>query len=176
MCIKTIIHLFFRSPEEDYLMQAQKPKRMLDEVGSSLLKKRMLDEVGSSLLKKRMLDEVGSSLLKKRMLDEVGSSLLRKRMMNAEGSYRDPFVSMGHKRMLDEVGSSLLRKRYLDRLGSSLIKKDAEEMLGGEARPVYLPYNQKRSYSGGSVHELLGDDLAERQLDETAEGLIGRAI
>lgn len=169
------------SPQEEYLLKSQGQKRMLDEVGSSLLKKRMLDEVGSSLLKKRMLDEVGSSLLKKRMLDEVGSSLLRKRVLDPIGS------SLIKKRMLDEVGSSLLRKRYLDRLGSSLIKKDAEEMMEEEGdRVAYeaavAANNQKRSYSRAEVEELLGKEFGAanvhypRQLDETAEGLIGRAV
>nr|AHB62384.1 pedal peptide neuropeptide precursor 2 MLDpeptide [Platynereis dumerilii] len=173
------------SPQEDYLMKSQGQKRMLDEVGSSLLKKRMLDEVGSSLLKKRMLDEVGSSLLKKRMLDEVGSSLLKKRMLDEVGSSLlrkrvvDPIGSALKKRMLDEVGSSLLRKRYLDRLGSSLIKKDAEEMMEEGDRVAYAANNPKRSYSREEVEELLGKEYAEnnvhypRQLDETAEGLIG---
>lgn len=180
------------SPEEnDYLMKTHGQKRMLDEVGSSLLKKRMLDEVGSSLLKKRMLDEVGSSLLKKRMLDEVGSSLLKKRMLDEVGSSLlkkrmiDPIgSSLIKKRMLDEVGSSLLRKRYLDRLGSSLIKKDAEEMMAeGDRRVAYeaaaAANDQNRGYSREEVEELLGKEFGEanvhypRQLDETAEGLIG---
>lgn len=178
-------------------------KRMLDSVGSSLLKKRwrtadadgrppsadkrVLDRVGSSLIRKRMLDTVGSSLLKRPMPQNKGS-ILKKRMLDSIGSSllkRNDDVTTGsnvqlNKRLLDSGGSSLLLKRQhggwndfnvddlwskriwrsssLDRVGSSLLKRNGPRR-GNNADDNISPADNGQW---------------PRQLDEIMDGVIGR--
>ena len=176
----------------------EQSKRMLDSVGSSLLKKRwrttetegrhpaaaakrMLDRVGSSLIRKRMLDSVGSSLLKRRM-PQVKGSLLKKRMLDSIGSAllkRDDVTSTRNdvalnKRLLDSVGSSLLLKRqqgWNDYNTDDLWSKRIWHTSSLDRVGSSL---LKRSDNADDNNSPADNGQWPRQLDEIMDGAIGR--
>jgi len=163
-------------------------KRFMDPIGSSLIRKRMLDRIGSSLLKKRFMDPIGSSLIEKRFMDPIGSSLIKKRFMDPIGSsliekrFMDPIgSSLIRKRMLDRIGSSLLKKRFMDPIGSSLIeRKRMLDRIGSSLLKRSEPEEEVYLLKEGDYVVDLPDeyetdkDHPVRQLDEIAEGLMGR--